>query len=95
MAYSIVYGEKRKQNNPKSNVRKFLMTAGMFLFFLWSVSCFWPEGKEMLKLLLIPGDPETTIQAAEVFAQELSSGFSWTDASKNFCMTVLEHGYTR
>lgn len=94
MAYSIVYGMKQEQKNPRRKFRRFFLTAGMFLFFLWSVSSFWPEGKEILKFLLIPGDSETTIQAAEVFAQELSSGFSLADASQNFCIAVLEHGYS-
>lgn len=94
MAYSIVYGMKQEQKHTQSKSRRFVLTAGIFLFFLWSVSCFWPEGREMLKLLLVPGDSETTLRAAEVFAQELSSGFSLADASKNFCIAVLEHGYS-
>lgn len=94
VAYSIVYGMTENPQNSSSKLRRFALTAGMFLLFLWCVSSFWPEGSELLKVLLVPGDSETTIQAAEVFAQELSSGFSLADASKNFCITVLEHGYS-
>lgn len=93
MGYRIIYDEKNEKKTNFSGIRRSILTAGFFLCFLWGVSVFWPEGRELLKVLLIPGDPETTLQAAEVFAQELESGFSLADAAQNFCMAVLDHGH--
>ena len=94
MGYRIIYGKNAERKEPGRGVRRFLLTGCFFLCFLWMVSVFWPEGRELLKILLIPGDPEETMRAAEVFAQELGSGFSITDAARNFCVAVLEHGYS-
>lgn len=74
--------------------RRAVLTVLFFICFLQLVHAFWPEGKDMLQMLLIPGDPETTLQAAEVFAQEMECGYSLMDAAKNFCISVLHHGNT-
>jgi hypothetical protein len=59
-----------------------------FVCFLWTVSRFWPEGRELLKLLLIPGDPDATLEAAAAFAQDLSSGEHLTAAWSRFASVV-------
>lgn len=94
MGYRITYGMEAGRKESDRGGRRFFLTAVFFLCFLWMVSVFWPEGRELLKILLIPGDPDETLRAAEVFAQELGSGFSLTDAAQNFCIAVLEHGYS-
>lgn len=94
MGYHIIYDGKGKECAADRRMRRLAMTGGFFLCFLWLVCIFWQEGREILKILLIPGDPEHTIQAAEVFAQELGSGFSLGDAARNFCISVLNYGYS-
>ena len=94
MSYQITYGSKTDQNARGRGFRRVILTTAFFLCFLWMVGVYWPEGRELLKVMLIPGDPDYTLQAAQVFAQELGSGFSLSDASRNFCIAVLEHGYS-
>jgi len=94
MAFRITYGVEKEQKQNKGRSRCFFLTAGFFLCFLWSVARFWPEGRELLRTLLIPGDPEVTMEAAEVFAQELGCGYSLADAARNFCLSVLGNGYS-
>ena len=94
MPYSIVYGMEKEQKHSRKSRRRIVLTASMFLIFLWCVISYWKDGREVLKLLLIPGDAGSMIHAAEVFAQELSSGFSVVDALENFFGTVFAHGYS-
>lgn len=94
MAYRILYDREGADKPPKGGYRRFLLTTCCFLLFLWVVCTFWPEGREILRVTLIPGDPDQTLHAAEVFAQELGSGFCVADATRNFCMAVLAHGYS-
>lgn len=91
--YRIVYNRKNEDRQSGRGYRRFLLAVCSFLLFLWMVSAFYPQGREILRILLIPGDPDVTLQAAEAFAQELGNGFSVAEAAKNFCSTVLNHGY--
>lgn len=92
MSYRIVYDSSVEAKTQKNRLIRSFLTLGFFICFLWTVHFFWPEGQELLKMMLIPGDPDSTLQAAEVFAQELNSGFSLLDAAENFCVAVMEHG---
>lgn len=93
VVYRIEYDRKNEDRQPGRGYRRFLLAVCCFLLFLWLVFAFYPQGREVLRILLIPGDPDVTLHAAEVFAQELGNGFSVADAAKNFCSTVLNHGY--
>lgn len=93
VAYRIVYHDETEGCCSKKGRNRFFLTACFFLLFLLLVSVFYPQGREILRILLIPGDPDVTLHAAEVFAQELGNGYSMADAAKNFCITVLNHGY--
>lgn len=93
MAYQIIYGEGFEPNNRLHRGRRLALTVFFFGVFLWSVFHFWPEGRELLKMALIPGNPDTTLEAAQVFAQELGCGFSLSDAAGNFFEAVRSHGY--
>lgn len=92
--YRIVYHSETKGSDRKSNGRCFFLTIMLFCVFCWSVCTYWPEGKQLLQTLLIPGEPEITLKAAEVFASELSSGYTLSDALWNFCSVVFGNGYT-
>lgn len=92
MGYRIIYESETELTRGKSGVRRIFLSVGFFLCFLLSVAGFWPEGREMLRILLIPGDPDITMEAAEVFAQELSCGYSLKDAAQNFCIAVWSNG---
>lgn len=92
--YRIMYGSKDDKHNQKGRGRAVIMTAVIFLIFCTAVCIWWPEGRFLLRTMLIPGDPETTLQAAEVFAAELASGYSFSDTVKNFCSLIVENGYS-
>lgn len=94
MDYRVIYGSECSCKRNVGSFRRFFLTTGFFFCFLWLVCCFWPDGRFLLKQLLIPGDPEVTLEAAEVFAQEVGSGFSLADAARNFCHVVLNRGYS-
>ena len=92
--YHIIYEAEKRKKGKGSGLRRLFLTTGFFLCFLWLVGTFWPDGQDLMKQLLIPGDPDITLEAAEVFAQEVGSGFAMADAARNFCLAVLNHGYT-
>lgn len=94
MSYYIVYGDESPQKTEKHPLRRMIMTACFLGIFLWCVCRFWAAGKEVLQSFFIPGDPDRTIEAAQVFAQELSCGFSFADAAANFRETLLNHGFS-
>lgn len=92
--YRIMYDSKSSVHGQKSRGRLVFLTVVLFLVFCTSVCICWPEGRILLQTLLIAGDPETTLQAAEVFAAEVASGYTFLDAVKNFCSAVVENGYS-
>lgn len=94
MGYRIIYGEEKNQQRKGQGFRILMMTLGFFFLFFQVVSRFWPEGMELMQLLLPLEEVEQTFQAVEVFSQELGSGFSLKDAATNFCSTLLEYGRT-
>ena len=88
MSYRMIYEPGSRAEGGNSVIFRTLMTASFFVCFLWTVSRFWPEGRELLKLLLIPGDPDATLEAAAVFAQDLNSGEHLTAAWSRFASVV-------
>lgn len=94
MGYRISYGMPENPGKKKRKGFPFLMTLICLLILFAMVSHFWPEGREMLRILLIPGDPDITLTAAEVFARELHDGISFSNAAAHFCTAILEYGYS-
>lgn len=92
MPYRIVYEPEESRPPSFRGIRRGIMTVCLFLSFLTAVNRFWPEGKEILRTVLIPGDPERTLEAAHVFALEIQNGFPLKDAAANFCISILAHG---
>ena len=84
----MIYEPESRAEGGNSVIFRTLMTASFFVCFLWTVSWFWPEGRELLQLLLIPGDPDVTLEAAEVFAQDLGSGEHLAEAWYRFVSVV-------
>ena len=89
-----MYDSKSGKKRQKGRGRCVILTGVFFLIFCMAVCIYWPDGKTLLQTLVIPGDPETTLQAAEVFAAEVASGYAFTDAVKNFCSIIIENGYS-
>ena len=91
MGYRIEYEGFQKEGEKKedSNAARILLTL-MFsaVCFLLVMTC-WQEGRDLLRRLVIPGDPDQTIQAAYVFAKGLGDGAPIQEAAAAFCETVL------
>lgn len=88
MPYQITYFKTDKKMHTACWCRRWILTVCLFLLFSILVSDRWPEGAAVLRQALFP--PET-VQAAEVFAQELNCGYSFADAAGNFLMTIGAH----
>ena len=91
MGYRIEYEGYEKEQNPKEDTN----TARILLTLMFSAACFllvmtcWQEGRELLLKLVIPGDPEQTIQAVCTFAEELRDGAPIQRAAAAFCESVI------
>lgn len=92
MGYRIDYdGHKETESRRSGSSRLAVLMVSFFMLFVFLVASFWPEGREVLVRILIPGSPQTTFRAAETFADEIKNGDSLKDAATAFCQTVL-HG---
>lgn len=76
-----------------SRTRAGILTGFFFLVFLFLVTSYWPQGRDLLRQLLIPGDPDVTIAALETFAQELQEGTTFSDAAKTFYQSLLDPSF--
>ena len=93
MSYRIEYQPmKRPGSRQGGSLRRPALTGMFFLLFVFLVDAFWPQGREMLRELLIPGDPDVTVEAFGVFANAIQSGSPFGDAAEAFCRTVMGHG---
>ena len=90
MSYHMIYEPESRAEGGNSVIFRTLMTASFFVCFLWAVNQFWPEGRELLKLLLLPGDPDAALEAAAAFAQDLGSGEHLTAAWRRFASVMTD-----
>lgn len=91
MGYRVEYQPVKKVRGvEKRTSRVPALTALFFLLFLLLVNGFWPQGAEILREILIPGDPTVTVAALETFTQELQTGEELSIAFEDFCRTILE-----
>ncbi len=75
MGYRVTYGASEGEKIGLAGA-----TAVFLAVFLLLVGLFWPEGAEVLREILIPGDPSVTAAALERFAGEMRGGASWREA---------------
>lgn len=91
MGYIIRYQQgKIPLHTVQHKKRRTTLTGICFLIFLLAVCLYWPEGREYLKAVLIPGDAAVTVAAMEDFSQSLKSGTSLQEGLIVFCVTILE-----
>lgn len=90
MGYRVDYQPVKKvRNAEKRKSRVPALTALFLMLFFFLVFSFWPQGGELLRELLIPGDPDTTVMALEAFAQDLHDGETPAIAFETFCRSIL------
>lgn len=90
MPYHVEYFNTDNQKQSPSGFRRFALTICLFLLFCVLVSNYWPEGVSILKQSMLPDE---TLQAVEVFAQELNCGYSITDAVRNLLTSMKANAY--
>ena len=84
LPYRIDYSPTPDDCSKSGWMAGILLTCTFFGVFMVMVSLFWPEGREVLRILLIPGDPEVTVEAAQTFASELDCGMDMFRAASDF-----------
>ena len=92
MGYRIVYGKDPVCRNAAGTGRLRVMTAAAMLLFVVLVRCAWPEGREILRDVLIP--EERMIAAFSDMVAQVDNGQGIGEAVTAFCRTVVEHGRT-
>lgn len=96
MAYRIVYGPMPGNAAQKTagSFRLHIMTAIFLVLFVLLVRQVWPEGTDMLRTFLLPGDPTANEQAVSSLIQDLRAGEAFADALTVFCRQIIENGQT-
>lgn len=90
MGYRIDYQPMKNVRNPEKRTAGIPgMTALFLLLFVFIVFSFWPQGAELLREILIPGEADVTVAALETFARELQCGESLSCAFDSFCRHIL------
>ena len=85
MGYRIVYGDDPfEKQERRSHLRS--MTAGFALALVILVRLFYPQGAQVLREVLLPGDHEAFMQLTE----RIQSGEPIGDAVTAFCQTIVE-----
>ena len=86
MGYRIVYGADpfAQERSGKSRLR--LWTAVFAMAFVMLVRSFWPQGTELLRQVLLPGDNA----AYEQMRTDIQAGEPIGDAVTAFCRSLVE-----
>lgn len=92
LGYRVEYGTVQKHQH--SSRRAVWMTALCFALFLVFVNVCWPQGREVLREILWPGEPAAAKQALETFIDELRWGNSFTEAAESFCREIIQYEKT-
>lgn len=91
MGYQITYQPiKKLRYLDQQRSCRTALTGLFFLLFLLFTHLFWPDGRELLQSILIPGDAAVTVAAMESFSHDLRTGLSLSECFTGFCRTVLE-----
>lgn len=91
MGYRIDYTDRTKRSYSAEEKRPFpWRILGIFLIvFVILFNFLYPGGREMLDLILWPGDKVQTLSALERMVQELGTGKTVVAVIGNFCREIL------
>lgn len=92
MAYRIEYDTLNKKYEivtPRSLPFPW-MVAMAFVLFLFLTAAFWPEGWEVLRDVVIPGEDAVTLRALSGMSGNLRAGMDLGEAVRTFCEEVLD-----
>lgn len=91
MSYRIVYGPMPDPPGKETNSWCRVLTAVFLLLFVLGVRMVWPDGRELLRNLLLPGEPGVTEVALVDLVEDLRSGTAVGESFTAFCQQVI-HG---
>ena len=97
MSYRIEYDFSNKQFR-KQQLRwgRILPVAACLCILLVAFSVkFWPEGREVLESVLIPGDEAVTKEAFHIMLLDLRNGTALGEALNVFCREIIENAQTQ
>lgn len=90
MGYRVDYQPVKKVRGVEKRTSRLPAMIGLcLLLFLLLVGEFWPRGAEVLRNLVVPGDPAVTVAALEDFALELKAGEALPSALEGFCRRII------
>lgn len=93
MGYRIVYGPMPKtvEAGRRCSYRLYWLTALFLMLLVLLVKLYWPEGVQVLRSCLLPGEMTSTEQAVNGLISDLQGGESFGDAVTVFCRQILEN----
>ena len=94
MSYRIEYGTAIPERFQTPMIRRHVrtLTAICILLFSLAVGKFWPDGRQMLRQYVIPGEPSVTEQAFSDMISELNAGVALEEAVVTFCQQIIDYG---
>ena len=94
MSYRIEYGTavplRFQKRRVKGHVRS--LTALCLLLFALAVGELWPDGRQVLQRVFLPGEPSVTEQAFSSMVSGLTAGVPLEDAVVAFCQQIIDYG---
>lgn len=88
MGYRIVYGaDPFEEKKKKSHLRS--LTAGFALAFVILVRLFYPQGAQILREHLLPGNENAIMRLTE----DIQAGEPIGEAVTAFCRTIMEEAF--
>lgn len=94
MGYRIRYGPEPEfeRQPPKSRLQ--VLTAGFALAFVMLVRLLWPQGADLLRDVLLPGEDVTTAAFTQM-AADIQAGEDVADAVTAFCRSVVADAFAQ
>lgn len=91
MGYRIDYGsvELNRKRKAGNGIRIRNMIAISLFAFAVFVRLFWPNGSDILREYLLPGDLSVAEEAFSDFMNQLHNGEELREAALVFCRTIL------
>ncbi len=90
MGYHIEYGGVKKVRGlERRTLRLPALTGLFFLLFVFLVTTLWPEGAQLLRETVIPGDPAVAAASFERLKEDLYSGLGMGSSLKLFFSSIL------
>ena len=92
MSYYVEYNPKQEKRYPLKRKKNDTFVWRIIAGILLSCALIYCFSTENIRQFLIPGDPDTTVQATSELLESIANGADWNDAFTAFCQTVVTNG---